>query len=84
MAFIDTVGIPEFFAEALARVERIGPNRRLVFGITHPDGSGGSDTTAVVTVVVTWETAVALAATLLSDSRDSPVQFASMPMSAAN
>jgi hypothetical protein len=84
MAFIDTVGIPEFFAEALIRVERVGPNRRLVFTVSHPDGSGGVDTTAVVTLVVSWETAVSMAATLVSDSRDPPVQFASMSMSIAN
>lgn len=83
MAFIDTIGIPEFFAEALARVERIGPNRRLVFTVTQPDGSGGSDAIAVVKLVVTWETAVSLAATLLNDSRD-PVAFASMSMASAN
>jgi hypothetical protein len=27
--------------EALSRVERIGPNPRLVFTTTQPDGSGG-------------------------------------------
>ena len=81
MAFVDTFGTPEFFAEALTRVERVGPNRRLVFTVSHPDGSGGVDTTAVMTLVVSWETAASMAATLLSDSRDPPVQFASMSMS---
>ena len=84
MAFIDTVGTPEFFAEALTRIERVGPNRRLVFTVTHPDGSGGVDTTAVLTLVVSWEAAVSMATMLLNDSRDPPVQFASMSMSVAN
>jgi hypothetical protein len=52
MTFIDTLGVPEFFAEALTRVERVGPNRRLVFTVTQPDESGGLDPAAVVKLVV--------------------------------
>jgi hypothetical protein len=83
IALIDTLGIPEYFVEALARVERIGPNRRLVFTVTQPDGSGGLESVAVVKLVASLEVAVSLAATLLNDSHD-PVAFASISMSAAN
>jgi hypothetical protein len=83
MIFIDTLGVPEFFAEALTRVERVGPNRRLVFTVTQPDESGGLDTAAVVKLVVSWETAVCAATMLLNDSPE-PLAFASIPISAAN
>jgi hypothetical protein len=79
MTFIDTLGVPEFFAEALTRVERVGPNRRLVFTVTQPDESGA----AVVKLVVSWETAVCAATMLLNDSPE-PLAFASIPISAAN
>ncbi|MCP1975470.1 hypothetical protein AB7M56_000263 [Bradyrhizobium elkanii] len=38
MSQLDTYGVQEVFCEALARVERIGPNRRLVLVITQPAG----------------------------------------------
>ena len=48
---LDTFGIQEFFAEALARVDRIGPNRRLIFTISQPTGTGSSLVAAVKIVV---------------------------------
>jgi hypothetical protein len=84
IALLDTIGTTEFFVEALARVERIGPNRRLVFSVTQPDGSGGVENVAVVKLVLSWEATVSMAAMLLDDSRDPPVMFASMSMSVAN
>jgi hypothetical protein len=84
MTFVDTLGTAEYFVEALARVDRIGPNRRLVFTTTQPDGSGGMESVAVVKLVMSWEATASLAAALLGDSRDPPVQFASMSMSIAN
>jgi len=35
-------------------------------------------------LVLSWEAAVMMAAVFLNDSRDPPVMFASMPLSAAN
>jgi hypothetical protein len=52
MTFVDTLGTAEYFVEALARVDRIGPNRRLVFTTTQPDGSGGMESVAVVKLVM--------------------------------
>ncbi len=50
MSPLDTFGVQEVFCEALAGVERIGPNRRLVFIITSPatDGSGSREQVAVL------------------------------------
>lgn len=79
---IDTVGTPEYFVEALARVENIGSNRRLVFTINQPDGCGGLESVAVVKLVVSLETAMSLAATLLNGGE--PVTFAPASMSTAN
>jgi hypothetical protein len=84
MTFVDTLGTVEYFVEALARVDRIGPTRRLIFTVTQPDGSGGVESVAAVKLVLSWETAVSLAAALVSDGRDPPVQFAPMSMSVAN
>jgi hypothetical protein len=80
---VDTVGIPEVFVEALARVERIGPNRRLVFTVTQPDGAGGAERVAVVKVVLPAETSVYLAAMLLNDTPE-PLAFASLSHALAN
>jgi hypothetical protein len=65
--FIDTVGIPEIFCEALARVERIGPNRRLVFITTQPDGQGGLERAAVVKIILPAEIADSVAHAMLGD-----------------
>jgi hypothetical protein len=48
MTFVDTLGTVEYFVEALARVDRIGPTRRLIFTVTQPDGSGGVESVAAV------------------------------------
>lgn len=73
---IDTIGVPEVFAEALARVERIGPNRRLVFSVTQPNGRGGNERIAVFKLVLPAETSAYIAQLLLSDTPE-PTAFAS-------
>jgi hypothetical protein len=71
------------FAEALARVERIGPCRRLVFTVTQPDGSGGAEGVAVVKLVVPAEVSLYLAQMLLNDTPE-PLAFASLSHAIAN
>lgn len=83
MDIIDTVGIPEVFAEALARVERIGPNRRLVFTVTQPDRHGEKERIAVVKLVLPAETSIYVAAMLLNDTPE-PLAFASLSHAVAN
>ena len=80
---IDTVGIPEVFAEALARVERIGPNRRLVFTVTQPDCRGGKEHVAVVKLILPAETSIYVAQMLLNDTPE-PLAFASLSHAVAN
>ena len=80
---IDTFNVPEFFAEALGRVERIGPNRRLVFTVTQPGHSGESERVAVVRLVIPADTAIYVAQMLLNDSPE-PLAFASLSQAIAN
>jgi len=51
--------VQEVFCEALAGVERIGPNRRLVFIITSPatDGSGSREQVAVLKLALSADAA---------------------------
>ncbi|MCA6105104.1 hypothetical protein [Bradyrhizobium australafricanum] len=67
MSEIDTYGVQEVFVEALARVERIGPNRRLVFVITAPNSNGTRDQVAVVKVAMSAEASFQAAQAMLSD-----------------
>jgi len=80
---IDTIGTPEVFAEALARVERIGPCRRLVFTVTQPDGSGAVERVAVMKLVLPAETSIYVAQMLLNDTPE-PLAFASLSHAVAN
>ncbi|MGY4260099.1 hypothetical protein ACVI1L_007167 [Bradyrhizobium sp. USDA 4516] len=69
MSPLDTYGVQEIFVEALARVERIGPNRRLVFAITQPasDGSANREQLAVLKVTMSAEASFQAAQAMLSD-----------------
>jgi hypothetical protein len=80
---VDTVGIPEVFAEALARVERIGPNRRLVFTVTQPVGRGDKERVAVVKLILPAETSMSVAQMLLNDTPE-PLAFASLSHAVAH
>jgi hypothetical protein len=82
---IDTVGTLEVFCEALARVERIGPNRRLVFTVTQPDhyNHGSKERVAVIKLVLPAEASIFVAQMLLNDSPE-PLAFASLSLAVAN
>jgi hypothetical protein len=80
---VDAYAAPEIFAEALARVERIGPNRRLVFIITQPDRRGDKERVAVVRLILPAETLIYVAQMLLNDTPE-PVAFASLSLAVAN
>ncbi|MHC2585397.1 hypothetical protein [Bradyrhizobium diazoefficiens] len=67
MADLDTFGVREVFCEALARVERIGPNRRLVFVITVPNSDGTKAPVAVVKLALSADAAFQTAQAILSD-----------------
>jgi hypothetical protein len=71
------------FAEALAPVERIGPNRRLVFTITQPNRGGDKERVAVVKLVLPAETSIYVAQMLLNDTPE-PLAFASLSHAVAN
>ena len=78
---LDTFGIPEFFAEALARVDRIGPNRRLIFTISN---GPGSSPVAAVKIVVPAEALVEIIQRFVADLH-TPKSLASLsPNSLAN
>ncbi|WP_445488113.1 hypothetical protein [Rhodopseudomonas sp. RCAM05734] len=80
---IDTVGCPEFFAEGVARIERVGGCRRLVLYSTQPGYQGAIERVAVVRLVLSAETAAGLAEALWSDAPN-PTAFASLSLAVAN
>jgi hypothetical protein len=59
--------VQEVFCEALARVDRIGPNRRLVFVITQPDRDGGREQVAVLKIALSAEVEFQAAQAILND-----------------
>jgi len=72
MIRLDTYGVQEVFVEALARVERIGPNRRLVFVITQPaidstDGACSQEQVAVIKLALSADAAFQVAQAILND-----------------
>jgi hypothetical protein len=80
---VDTIGSPEFFCEALAHVDRIGPNRRLVFVVTQPGHDGQIERVVALKLVVPAETAVYIAQMIQNDHPE-PVAFASLSLAVAN
>ncbi|WOH55056.1 hypothetical protein [Bradyrhizobium sp. BWC-3-1] len=72
MSEIDTFGVQEVFVEALARVERIGPNRRLVFVISAPNGDGTRDQQAVLKVTMSAEASLQAALAMLNEAGEMP------------
>ncbi|MBR1246133.1 hypothetical protein JQ609_04215 [Bradyrhizobium sp. AUGA SZCCT0169] len=72
MSKLDTYGVQEVFIEALARVERIGPNRRLVFVISQPavdytDGACSREQVAVIKLALSADAAFQVAQAILND-----------------
>lgn len=72
MSEIDTYGVQEVFVEALARVERIGPNRRLVFVISAPNSDGTRDRQAVLKVAMSAEASLQAALAMLNETGEMP------------
>ena len=64
---IDTFGVPEFFCEALAKVEQIGPCRRLIFTINR-----GGVSTPVASMVFPAEVLAEIAQMLAADVQTPP------------
>ncbi len=73
---VETIALPDAFCTALARVERVGPCRRLVF--TVPDDSAPGSPLRVITakLMLPAEALAEIAAQLL----DVPVDFAASAM----
>ena len=74
----------EVFCEALARVDRIGPNRRLVFVITQPDNDGGREQIAVLKIALSAEAAFQAAQAIVNDGGDQLAALDSVATTRAN
>ncbi|WP_439399405.1 hypothetical protein ACRQ5Q_18615 [Bradyrhizobium sp. PMVTL-01] len=70
--------------EALARVERIGPNRRLVFVITVPSSDGSKEQVAVVKLALSADAAFQAAQVILSDGGEPLAALENVPTTWAN
>ncbi|MHC2626067.1 hypothetical protein ACVIW2_008099 [Bradyrhizobium huanghuaihaiense] len=81
---IDTYGVQEVFCEALARVERIGPNRRLVFVITVPNSDGTKEQVAVVKLALSANAAFHAAQAILNDGGEPLAALENAPTVWAN
>lgn len=86
MSVIDTYGVQEVFCEALARVEHIGPNRRLVFAITQPPltGDGAREQVAVIKIVLSAEAVSQAVQAILGDGGQLPAALDSVATTRAN
>jgi hypothetical protein len=74
---IETFGTPDTFCEGLARIERIGSCRRLVFYVTERDGKA-----AVAKLVVPAEIMADLAQMIAADLTEPGAVFARLPVDA--
>ncbi|MET3843833.1 hypothetical protein [Bradyrhizobium sp. OAE829] len=83
---IDTYGVHEVFCEALGRVDRIGPNRRLVFVITQPtlSSEGGREQVAVLKIAMSAEAAFQAAQVILNDGGQPLAALESLATTRAN
>jgi hypothetical protein len=81
---LDTYNVQEVFCEALARVDRIGPNRRLVFVITQPVSDGGREQVAVLKIALSAEAACQAAQAILNDGGNPLAALESMSTTWAN
>jgi hypothetical protein len=63
---IDLINIPEFFCETLAKIEQVGPCRRLVF-VIHDTIGGRRCRAAVVKLVLPADALVEVAQKLATD-----------------
>jgi hypothetical protein len=63
--FIDTFGVPEHFCETLAKIEKVGPCRRLIFVIKR-----GGSTIPMASLVFPAEALTEIARQLVADAYD--------------
>jgi hypothetical protein len=72
--------VQDAFCEALARIERIGSNRRLVFVVT--DTSQPRTHAVVAKLIITAEHMIELAAMIAADRPERGTAFACLPVDA--
>jgi hypothetical protein len=83
---IDAYGVPEFFCEALARVDQIGSCRRLVFTISERS-QNGTHRAPVVKLIFPAEVMASLAQMIAADvalQRGQPQEFSTLSLAVAN
>jgi hypothetical protein len=83
---IDAFGVPEFFCEALARIDQVGSCRRLVFTIGERS-QNGTHRAPVVKLVFPAEVMASLAQMIAADvARQSgqPQAFSTLSLAVAN
>jgi hypothetical protein len=83
---IDAYGVPEFFCEALARIDRVGSCRRLVFTISERS-QHGTQRAPVVKLVFPAEVMASLAQMVAADvalQPGQPQEFSTLSLTVAN
>ena len=73
--------VPDAFCEALVRIERIGPCRRLVFAVTDHSAPGGLRA-VVAKLVVPAELMAEIAQMIAADRPEPGAAFARLPLDA--
>jgi hypothetical protein len=85
-AFIDAFGVPEFFCEALARIDQVGSCRRLVFTIGERS-QNGTQRAPVVKLVFPAEVMASLAQMIAADvalQAGQSQEFSTLSLAVAN
>jgi hypothetical protein len=75
----EAYGVTDTFSDALARIERLGSCRRLVFAVSHPHES---ERVIVAKVIVPAELMHELAQMIAADAIDPATAFARLPVDA--
>jgi hypothetical protein len=78
---VDTFGVPEYFCEALGKIQQIGTCRRLVFVIQEGAVGARAIRAPVVKLVVTADVLANIAQMIVADIH-APPPLASMPINA--
>ena len=85
-AFIDAYGVPEFFCEALARIDQVGSCRRLVFTIGERS-QNGTHRAPVVKLVLPAEVMANLVQMIAADvalQSGQPQAFSTLSLAVVN
>jgi hypothetical protein len=85
-AIVDAFGVPEFFCEALGRIDQVGSCRRLVFTITEKS-QHGTDRASVVKLVFPAEVLANVAQMIAADVAHQSGQareFSTLSLAVAN